>query len=186
MEIDPLVSFADSVDYTPDPSNGWTLSGDGRWFPIKATVGDPDDVAADDIDAVVAPELSVGESAGFEAIIDGPKLMTFRWRTETLPSVNYLELRINGIAQTRDFGSDVGSRMRISGDSGWLEETVLVPAGTQVVSWVLVKNGEQDGVTEGAWVDMIDPDTLSADAPDLKITSVSYNLSPDSETGIQQ
>jgi hypothetical protein len=186
ISVDPLVSFADAVEFTPELTNGWTLIGDGRWFPVSALVGDPGDIAFDDMDAVSAPEIGVGESAGFEAIIDGPKLMNFKWRTNSLSDVNYMELRINGVAQEREFGSNTGGRMRISGDSGWVEEAILIPSGTQVVSWVFVKNGEAQGFTDMAYVDVIDPDAHSADAPDLAILSVDYNGSADSETGIQQ
>jgi hypothetical protein len=186
ISVEPSVSFADAVDFSPEPTNGWTLIGDGRWFPVSAPVGDPDDIADDNVDAVSAPEIGVGESAGFEAIIDGPKLMNFKWRTNSLSNVNYMEFRINGVAQQREFGSNAGGPMRVSGDSGWVEEAILIPSGTQLVSWVFVKNGEEQGFTDMAYVDVIDPDAYSANAPDLAILSVDYNGSADSETGVQQ
>ena len=183
ISVDPLVSFADAVD---NPTNDWSLIGDGRWFPVSAMVGDPDDIAFDNVDAVSAPDIRIGESAGFEAIIDGPKLMNFKWRTNSLSNVNYMELRINGVAQEREFGANAGDRMRMSGDSGWVEEAILIPSGTQVVAWVFVKNGEEQGFADMAYVDVIDLDAYSADAPDLAILSVDYNGSADPQTGIQQ
>jgi len=192
IEIDPSVTFTAATEFTPDPSNGWSFVGDGRWFPTTAEVAPGSSGGS----SVTVPELGVGENAGFEAIIGGPRLLQFRWKADTRESLNYAELRINGVPQRREFGADAGGSMRISGDVNWVEETILIPAGTQIVSWHYIKNAEpRVGDGDSVYVDYVnfndDPVTpadegIEVDRPDLDILSVDYNADEDPDTEVQE
>ena len=84
--------------------------------------------------------------------------------------------------------------MRISGDVDWVEETILIPAGTQIVSWHYIKNAEpRVGDGDSVYVDYVnfndDPVTpadegIEVDRPDLDILSVDYNADEDPDTEV--
>jgi alpha-tubulin suppressor-like RCC1 family protein len=167
IQIHAPVSFADAVEYTP-VTNGWTLLGDGRWFPTTL-----ESAPSDGVDSVASPVIEDGESAGFEAIINGPMLLTFQWKSDTLVDQNYMELRINDVSQDREFGSGAGERMSISGLVDWQEESILIPSGPHVVSWHYIKNTAPGvGVGDQAFVDTISLTAVTL--PDLAIQSVDY------------
>lgn len=166
LAIDPLATISGALEFVPDSLDGWFLEGDGRWFPVdneyESSAILPNDGVEED--SLQSPALGLDESASFELKVNGPKLMTFWWKSETRANTtrpNIGELLINGQNVTREFvdtfnttSLEVGSRLSITGQSDWQKEQVLVPAGPQVVSW---RYSRLDSTEDGTlWVDKVD------------------------------
>ncbi|MFT4900829.1 MAG: hypothetical protein ACI81V_000096 [Lentimonas sp.] len=178
ISLAPAVTFAVASNYTPDATNGWFFAGDGRWFPI-----DDEAFAGAGTHSVRNPTLdTAGQSAGFEAIVDGPKLLTFQWKSNVGLEENYAQVLIDGVVQRREFATVAGERddlMQLTGVVDWREEALLIPAGTHVVTWQYKKQLGVVGVAEDVWVDDIDFATIvGSGSPlenaDLAIVSVTY------------
>jgi alpha-tubulin suppressor-like RCC1 family protein len=189
LSLEPLFTLDEALDTDLAPWNSdgreWLLRGDGRWFPVGEDAGTIELETSDGIDALRIPgDLRAGQSAIVERIIEGPVLLEFDWAAVTVPEQNFLELQINGVSQLREFGPEAGTPLQISGITDWQKETVLIPAGQQIVSFVYVRNSNenQDDV---ARIDNITSNPVNK--ADLAIipSSIAFNPNPDPETGVQ-
>jgi len=63
-------------------------------------------------------------------VVTGPGLLQYRWRVSSEPGYDFLSFSFNGWEQ-----------LGISGNSGWVEQAWLLPAGTHTLSWTYFKDG---------------------------------------------
>lgn len=190
LELEPLFTFDEALETDSAPWTGdnrdWVPDGQGRWFPVGENGSTVDLETFDGTDAIRSPEeLGIGESAVLERIVEGPALMTFYWKADTVPEQNFLELQINGVSQSREFGPGAGEALRISGDVPWMEETVLIPAGEQIVSFAYVKNSNENP-TDVVRVDAISRAPVNQQDLAIVRSGVTFNPSPDPDSGVQR
>ncbi|MFP4259667.1 MAG: CARDB domain-containing protein [Opitutales bacterium] len=202
LEIRPQLTIKKALDFdegsTPEDSViEWLLTGDGRWFPVDLSGGDPVSASGEDPteDAMQAPDLQLNKTAGFEAIVQGPKLLTFWWRArgegpDLTNQPNTLCFKINGQNTTRELDGDgtslspgderLGQTIQLfpanlfedpDGDTGWVREAVFIPAGAQSISWVYDRRNQNEAGE--FWVEQVQFEDI--DKPDFAIRSVDYN-----------
>ena len=110
-------------------SNSWKLTTDQTW---------------DGVDSLVTGPLGPAESSTVSAMIEGPGLLRFIWRLNG--SVPFSSLRF-----TNDFNRIEQVRMLY----GWDEVSVSVPAGSQIVSWILTTPADPMLAGISGWLDNV-------------------------------
>ncbi len=197
IDINPSLTLEDALD--TGTTIDWSLTGDGRWFPVNLplNVGDPAILVSpspEDAtnDALQSPEVILNEQASFEAVVIGPQLLSFWWRAvspgaDTTNQPNNVQFRLNGQSVSRELDdaglpldlddasygktvSIVGGLAADGGDSGWRKETVLIPSGAQVLSWTYTHQDPND--PGNFWVDKIELADISE--AEFAISSVEY------------
>ena len=132
----------------------WATSTALPWFKQSTTT-------KDGVDAAQCANITHSEATTMETTIVGPGTMTFWWQVSSESGYDFLRFYLNGVEQT-------GSLAKISGNVAWVQKTVTIPAGSNVVKWGYDKDGSVDGGTlagvaaDTAWVDQVvfTPDAL--------------------------
>ncbi|MFU8892127.1 MAG: InlB B-repeat-containing protein [Luteolibacter sp.] len=132
---DPL---ADALDTT---GLIWTTSGNAPWFRQTTTT-------KDGVDAAQSGLITHNQTSAMQTTIVGPGTMTFWWKVSSETNYDFLRFFLNGIEQT-------GSLARISGNVDWVQRTVNIPTGSNVVEWRYTKDGSVDANADAAWVDQV-------------------------------
>jgi len=187
LVIPTSIDQALDTDTNPWVADGraWQIGGNRPWFATQEAGADPDDF-------LTVPAMVEGESAILERIIEGPKILRFRWRENSAEgSNNRIFFEINGLSMRRDFdakdsagtnidGFQAGSFFSIgSEDAGFVTESVLIPAGLQSVRF-RYEVRDQDGSVDGAAaidnMEIIDvPSGGVVGEADFAIRDVSFN-----------
>jgi hypothetical protein len=81
-----------------------------------------------------------GSQSVLQATVTGPGTLSFWWRVSSSANASNLTFSISGKIQTAISG----------GDSGWIQESFAIPAGTQILKWIYT-NGIGGGIDSG-WV----------------------------------
>lgn len=125
-------------------TTGFTWStGTAAWFRTTTAAN-----TYDGVDAAESANISHGESTTMETTIVGPGTMTFWWKVSSESGYDFLRFYLNDVEQT-------GSLAKISGTVAWVQKTVSIPSGTNVVKWVYDKDGSVDTGSDTAWVDQV-------------------------------
>jgi hypothetical protein len=176
-------SIDEALDTDDNPwvadSREWDLAGNRPWFAIQGEGSEPDDF-------MTVPEMSSGENAIIERVIEGPAILRFRWReSSAADSNNRIFFEINGLPTFRDFdaeGADLeaGSFFSISGEgSEFVTESVLIPAGLQSVRFRYEVGAESGSADRAAAIDNMEViDIPSGDVDgeaDFAIRDVTFN-----------
>jgi len=100
LTITPPVSLNQGVD---DPNAGgpgaidFDSGGAGGWFGVEqGTLADGSDSTFDGVDAVRSGPAASQEESFFKTIVQGPKVLTFRWKVDSRRGANFLEFLVNG------------------------------------------------------------------------------------------
>lgn len=135
-------SFTTEDQPTPDETLGtsgieWSHSGETEWFPTNLTTHFG-------VSGYVAQSGAIvdGESSVLEAMVVGPGTLDFWWKVSS---------------ETNDFlNLYLGTNM-VDGIAGispdWIQESVSVPDGVQVLSWKYEKNASVSNGLDCAWLD---------------------------------
>lgn len=140
----PLAEALDNQSLT------FTTSGTVPWFGLS-------DPAGSGADIVQSGAITVGETSEIETTVNGPALLSFRWKVTSEPGFNNaLRFLIDGVEQEV-----------ISGNVEWRQRIYPLPSGSNhTVSWIYTKpmyavgyTGYLDNVqvTNCAGVDMTSP-----------------------------
>jgi uncharacterized repeat protein (TIGR02543 family) len=119
----------------------WTASGSLPWFKQTTTT-------KDGVDAAQSGAITHSQSSSLETTIVGPGTMTFWWKVSSETNYDFLRLFLNGVEQT-------GSLARISGTVDWIQKTVTIPTGSNVVRWSYTKDSSESLGFDTAWVDQV-------------------------------
>ncbi|MFP4068984.1 MAG: CARDB domain-containing protein [Opitutales bacterium] len=152
ITVVPPISLREAIDDgDPDDVDGTTLElttgGDGSWFgldnqtaaflPDGTLQGDAGDVDRDDV-AQSGP-IDALESAYFETTVAGPKVLKFRWRSDSRPGANFLEVSLNGRVRESVSG-------RVDWDFGYGPFTLTFEGDTTEA----IRSGADPSVVEAA------------------------------------
>lgn len=135
ITTDPLGEALDTVGLI------WTTSGDLPWFSQTTTT-------QDGIDAAQSGAIGHSQVSSMETTIVGPGTMTFWWKVSSETSYDFLRFYLNGVEQT-------GSLAKISGNVNWIQKTVTIPSGSNVVKWSYTKDDSAVVGSDTAWVDQV-------------------------------
>ena len=116
----------------------WTSGGDVPWF--GQTLVTHDGVSA--AQSGVIGDFGMSELA---TTVVGPGLLTYWHKISSETNFDYLELYFNDELQPN----------RISGEVNWQPQTLMVPAGEQVLRWRYTKDKDSSFETDAAWVDEV-------------------------------
>ena len=183
IEIRPAFTFDEALDINLalelGDARSWLTSGDKAWFAGAGEPGDPDDL-------VLTPEINDGDTATIERLIEGPLILQFDWReASATSSQNRLFVHINGKSISRDFDStadEAGSTLSITG-AGFVEESILIPAGLQNVSFIYEVNDAAGAPRGSAAIDNMRVIPIPSPSPspsvdgeaDFAIVDVDFN-----------
>ena len=90
--------------------------------------------------------IDYGQSSTLQTTVTGPGVLTFYWACSSTPSYNRLTLTL-----------DSTSIDMISGEVGWTQKTVNIPAGLHTVTWTYSKTINPFGTlgSDCGWVDKV-------------------------------
>jgi hypothetical protein len=128
-------TFGVPLDLALNTTTPVTTGGSGGWYGQR-------EISRDGIAAAVAPPLVASEDPYLTTTVVTRKegTATFDWRIDG-ERENRLELRVNG-------RPDFSSTRSLRGVTDWQSKTVYLPAGTNTLRWIYVRNG--GGWTESA------------------------------------
>jgi parallel beta-helix repeat protein len=115
----------------------WTTGGDAPWF-AQSTF------TVDKVAAGQSGLITNNQTSTLQATLNGPGVLTFWWRVSSEPNHDFLSFSVNGVTQTA-----------ISGDSGWLSQTIFFDSGPQLVEWSYSKGTNGTGGVDAGWLDEV-------------------------------
>jgi len=134
LTVTPDISLAEALD-TVGTSLFWTNS--GSWFGQTA-------ITHDGVDAASSGTVSDSSTASLRTFVTGPGTLTFWWKVSSEANNDSLRFYMNGTEQ-----------LRVSGEMGWQQRTVNVPAGIQALQWNYTKNSSLSAGQDRGWVDQV-------------------------------
>ncbi len=135
LRLEPELDLAQALDQTEwtflqlNQQDGW--QGQTRW-------------THDQVDAAQSPPLGDQSSAGFSTTLQGPGLLRFYWKVSSESDWDWLVCQVGDLAVRQ-----------ISGEVGWHETEVMIPAGIHTVSWIYRKDEWLSEGMDAGWVDEI-------------------------------
>ena len=127
-------SLGDALDA---PELTWSSGGAEPWSGETTNTHDG-------IDAAQSGTITDSQESWFETTVTGPIILTFWWKVSSEAAYDYLKFSTNGVEQ-----------FRISGEQGWEQRTVNIPAATRILSWSYSKDGSGSAGSDRAWVDQV-------------------------------
>ena len=111
----------------------------------------------DGSDAARPEPIDSNQSASFSIEVSGPDLVYYWWKVSSEEDYDLLSVDMDGEIQDQ-----------ISGEVGWEQKTITIPAGNHTISWTYSKDVSGTGGLDTAWVDEV---SLSSRSLDPTITS---------------
>jgi hypothetical protein len=124
----------------------FTTGGDLDWFGQS-------NQTYDGVDALQSGPIGNNQETWFESTIEGPGTLSFWWKVSSEAGYDFLEFYIDGVRQDG----------RISGETGWEQQTFTIFTGTHTVRWRYAKDKSSASGSDAGWVDNIkwSPDGLA-------------------------
>jgi uncharacterized repeat protein (TIGR02543 family) len=113
----------------------WSMGGDQLWF-------EQTNVFKSGSSALQSGIISHGQNSWVETTVLGPALLSFWWRTSSEAGNDILTLSVNS--------APVKS---LSGYTEWIQETVTLDSGTNLLRWTYSKDATGSGGLDCAWLD---------------------------------
>ncbi len=156
VDIAPAVTLNEAID-----NLGLTLTvgGPGGWYGVDTT--QIPGGASDGVDAAKSGSTASGQTSYYQAVVEGPAVLSFDWKVSSRAGANFLEFSINDVVQER-----------ISGEVDWESQEIFIPAGTQELRWSYRKTGDGGAFEDAGWVDQVALAPFSD--PELVLTGVNY------------
>ncbi len=148
--------------------NGLTFS-PGSWF------GELSAAAHDGVDQATHYPIADAQEASLATELTGPGTLTFWWRVSSEPGGDYLRFYRNDVQHP--------AAPQISGESGWQQRSVPIPAGLHALRWSYAKNASIVAGADAAWLDRVvfTPGAVDSDGDGLMDDEeVALGTSPDS------
>ena len=98
----------------------------------------------DGVGAVQSGLISDNQISILETTVNGPATITFWWKVSSEEGFDWLRFYVGGAL-----------KKQISGESGWLQETFALPAGSQTLSWQYAKDSSAGWGADAGWVDQV-------------------------------
>jgi uncharacterized delta-60 repeat protein len=133
LTVVPFGPLAEAVDAT---SLLWTTGGGLPW--IAQT-----NVTFDGQDSAQSGLISHNQESWIQTTVNGPGVVSFRWKVSSEASWDFLEFYINGGLQSG----------RISGEVNWQQRTLSVGDGSQTLRWRYVKDEVISAGQDRGWLD---------------------------------
>gem|GEM_PF-1571494 len=128
----PLADALDSEELV------WTTGGNTNWYgQVLAT--------HDGVDAAQSGRIGHGQQTWVETTVEGPARVSFWWKVSSESGGDFLRFFVGAVEQPG----------AISGETGWAQKVVSLPAGNNVLKWSYAKNGAASSGDDCGWVDQI-------------------------------
>ncbi len=101
-------------------------------------------ITHDGVAAVQSGLIDNNQMSALETIVNGPATLTFWWQVSSEEGFDWLSFYVGGVV-----------KKQISGESGWLQETFAIPAGSQTLSWQYSKDSSAGSGADAGWVDQV-------------------------------
>ena len=137
LTIAPLVTYGTALDTT---GLSWAPGGNANWYGQAVTTHDG-------VDAAQSGDIGDGQESWLETTVTGPGTLGFWWRVSSEQNYDYLLFTLNGVQQA--------AALEISGEMGWEQKTVSVPAGSHTLRWNYFKDGSESSGADAGWVDQV-------------------------------
>jgi hypothetical protein len=123
----------DSLNLTGDPAFSWSTGGNLKWFN-----------ETDSVRGEVARSGPIGhnQKSHVQTALRGPGTVSFSWKVSSQASFDVLRVLLNGVEQAR-----------ISGNTTWARQSVVIPWGDNTVKWEYFKNGSVSSGADSGWLD---------------------------------
>lgn len=137
LTIARAITLAEALD---TPGWSWTSGGDNPW-------GGQSAVTSDGLDAARSGTLGDGQSSWVQTMVTGPGTLNFRCATSSEAGYDFLRFTLDGAAQP--------SAAPLSGETGWQQRSVIIPAGSHTVRWTYAKDVSVAAGADAAWLDTV-------------------------------
>ena len=116
----------------------WTTGGGSNWSGEVR-------ISHDGLAAAQSGRISDSQESWLQTTItNGPGTLTFWWRVSSELGWDFLEFHTNGVVQTA-----------ITGEPGWQQRTLFLPAGSQTLKWRYAKDPSYSSGQDRGWVDEV-------------------------------
>lgn len=121
----------------------WRMPGLGTW-----TIQDRRTI--DNVDALISPVyLADGRSSSIETPVTGPGTVSFAWTVSSEANYDYFRFEIDDTVIDQISGNSGGNNIP------WATLTRDIPAGSHVLRWRYIKDGNGGDGLDAAWLDNI-------------------------------
>jgi hypothetical protein len=134
LTVNTTVNLGEALDA---PGLTWSSGGSGLWFGQTTNTHDG-------IDAAQSGTITDDQESWLETTLTGPTTLTFWWKVSSESGYDFLRFYTNNVEQ-----------FTITGEIGWEQRTVNIPAGTRTLRWRYTKDGSLSGGLDRGWVDQI-------------------------------
>lgn len=122
-------------------------SGDALWSSqTSVTYGTPS--------AAVSGTLADNQASHLQTRVVGPGTLGFWWKVSSESGYDFLSVSVDGTVQPG----------AISGEKGWAQVHLTLPAGAHTIRWTYAKDGGVAGGQDRAWLDKVDFVPITAPA----------------------
>jgi M6 family metalloprotease-like protein len=136
------VPVGEAVDAT-----GLPWSDDGLTFTPGSWFGELSATAQDGIDQATHYPVGDSEEASLSTAVTGPGSLTYWWKVSSELNGDFLRFYRNDVEHP--------AAPAISGDSGWQQRTIPIPAGLHTLRWTYGKNASVAAGADAAWLDRV-------------------------------
>jgi len=111
----------------------WSTGGNLKWFN-----------ESDPVRGEVARSGPIGhnQKSHVQTGLRGPGTVSFSWKVSSQASFDVLRVLLNGVEQAR-----------ISGNTTWAAQSLIIPWGDNTVKWEYIKNGSVASGADSGWLD---------------------------------
>ena len=135
------VEFSDEIPLglaLDAPALPWTTGGNQPWTGQSG-------ITHDGADAGMSGDLGDNQASWVETAISGSGVLRFWWKVSSEAGGDFLDFQLDG--------APVPSLPAISGESGWRQVILNIPAGNHTCRWTYARNG---GITGGDDIGSLD------------------------------
>ena len=150
-----LDSFGTVADALDAPGTSWTGSGFGAYPQI--------DVTHDGTNAVVLGLIGNNQSTYLQTVVSGPGNLSFWWKVSSETNNDRLEFYVDSVRTNF-----------ISGETGWQQVQLALPAGSHTLKWSYTKDAGGIGGVDRGWLDQVS--YISEAPPMVSSIAVGSNL----------
>lgn len=121
-----------------DPVRDWRTGGNKSW-----AVATDDSFAGDH--SIRSGPITHNQQSWVEIPVEGPGVLTFRWKVSSEAGWDFLEFLIDGEKQAQ-----------IGGEVDWEPRAFLFEEGSHTVRWRYIKDGSVSSGADAAWLDQVE------------------------------
>jgi len=127
-------TFAEALDTA---GLTWTTGGASNWWTQVMA-------SHDTVDAARSGSIANSQQTWLETTVTGPGQVSFWWKVSSEAGWDYLAFSAGGVLQ-----------VRISGETGWQQQTVAVGSGTHTLRWTYMKDSSASDGSDCGWLDQV-------------------------------